>query len=244
MTRRWWGPAFYDWVLAATEARGLAARRRRLVGSALGRVLEIGAGTGLNLRWYRPEQVTSILALEPDSATAQRLAWRAQTLTVPFEILGVAVEAAVLPDAAFETIVATLTLCTVADPKVTAAAIARWLVPGGRLLFIEHVAGLRGRGRWQRAVTPLWSKVAGGCHLDRDTVATLRQAGLSVSDCDRFALPAAGPLFASCVAGVAWRPPIGEPDPAMSVLAGTAAAAAGTTGGDAPHRSLTAEGDS
>ncbi|MDQ1391632.1 MAG: hypothetical protein QOF30_609 [Acidimicrobiaceae bacterium] len=212
MTRHWWGPAFYDWVLAATEARGLADRRRRLLAAARGRVLEIGAGTGLNLRHYRPERVTSLTALEPDAALGGRLAWRAQTLSVPWEILGVAVEEADLPEGGFDTVVATLMLCSVGDPAAVAASIVRWLAPGGRLLFIEHVAARGLRGRLQRAVSPLWSRIAAGCHLDRDTLTTLRQAGLSVSDCDRFALPAAGPLFASCVQGVAWRPPIGEPD--------------------------------
>jgi len=220
MTRHWWGPAFYDWTLAATESRGLAARRRRLVGSARGRVLEVGAGTGLNLRHYRPDRVTSIVALEPDAAMAGRLAWRAETLDVPFELLPLSVEDAELADAGFDTVVVTLALCSVADPGAAAASIARWLTPGGRLLFIEHVAARGVRGRFQHAVTPLWTRVAGGCHLDRDTLQTLRAAGLSVSDCERFALPAAGPLFAACVQGVAWRPPIGEPDPDLSVLAG------------------------
>jgi len=219
MARRWWVPACYDWSLAATEARGLAARRRRLVGSARGRVLEIGAGTGLNLRYYRPDRVTSVLALEPDRAMGQRLSKRATALTVPFEWRPVGVVDADLAEGEFDTVVVTLALCCVADPGAAAAAIAGWLVPGGRLLFLEHVAG-RGLRRWaQRAATPLWSQVAGGCHLDRDTLTALRQAGLSVSDCTRFALPAAGPLFGSCVEGVAWRAPIGEPDPDMSVLA-------------------------
>jgi len=219
MMRDWWGPACYDWALAASEARGLAARRRWLVGSASGRVVEIGAGTGLNLRHYRPERVTSLVALEPDAAMGQRLLGRAATLRVPFEWQPVAVEEADLPDGGFDTAVVTLTLCTVADPVAAVAAIWRWLVPGGRLLFIEHVAARGARGLLQRAANPLWSPVAGGCDLHRDTLATLREAGMSVSDCDRFALPAAGPLLAACVAGVAWRPPIGEPDPAMSVLA-------------------------
>jgi len=211
MSRDWWGPACYDWVLAASEARGLAARRRRLVGSARGRVLEIGAGTGLNLRHYRPEQVSTILALEPDRAMGRRLALRASGLATPFEWRRLAVDDADLPERGFDTVVATLTLCTVPDPAGAAAAIARWLVPGGRLLFLEHVAARGMRGRAQRAVTPLWSQVAGGCHLDRDTLATVRGAGLSVSDCDRFAMPAGGPLLSTCVAGVAWRPPIGDP---------------------------------
>jgi SAM-dependent methyltransferase len=219
MTRRWWGPACYDWALAATEARGLAARRRRLVGTARGRVLEIGARSGLNLRYYRPDAVTSVLALEPDGAMRDRLALRAQALTVPLEVRAVAVEDADVAEDGFDTVVVTLTMCRVRDPGAVASAIAAWLTPGGRLLFIEHVAGKGLRRSAQRAATPLWATVAGGCHLDRDTLTTLRQAGLSVSDCDRFALPAAGPLYGSCVQGVAWRPPVGEPDPALSVLA-------------------------
>ncbi len=221
MRHRWWGPACYDWALAATEARGLALRRRRLVGSATGRVLEIGAGTGLNLRHYRSDRVESVVALEPDAAMRTRLLWRAEMLTVPFDARGETIDDVELPEGGFDTVVATLVLCSVADPRRAAAAIARWLVPGGRLLFIEHVVALGMRARVQHAATPLWSRLAGGCHLDRDTLSTLRAAGLSVSDCDRFALPAAGPLFATCVQGVAWRPPIGEPDSNLSVLRGS-----------------------
>ena len=217
MSNGWWGPAFYDWVLAASEARGLAARRRGLIQSASGRVLEIGAGTGLNLRYYRPHKIKSVLALEPLAAMRQRLARRAVTVTVPVEIGGVPVAQADLPAAGFDTVVATLVLCCVDDLPATVAAVARCLVPGGRLLFLEPAAA--GRRRRARSAPGLWSPLAGGCHLDRDILGVIRRAGLSVSDCDRFPLPAGGPRPASCVAGVAWRPPIGEPDPAMSVLA-------------------------
>jgi SAM-dependent methyltransferase len=229
------GPSLYDWALAAVEARGLAARRARLLATARGRVLEIGAGTGLNLRHYRPDQVDSLLALEPDDAMRGRLAQRAAALTVPLEIRGETVEAADLADGSFDTIVVTLTLCRVPDPAAAAAAIFRWLAPGGRLLCIEHVAALGLRGRVQRTVTPLWAQVAGGCQLDRDTLTTLRQAGLSVSDCERFSMPAAGPLFKTCVQAVAWRPPIGEPDPTLSVLQADPpnGSASGSTSGSA-----------
>jgi SAM-dependent methyltransferase len=149
---------------------------------------------------------------------AARLAERADGSTVPYEIRGVGIDDAALPDGFFDTIVATLVLCTVPDPAAAARSIARWLVPGGRLLVIEHVAALGLRGRLQRAADPLWSLLAGGCRLDRPTLSTLRQAGLSVSDCERFAMPAAGALFSTCIQAVAWRPPIGEPDPDMSLL--------------------------
>lgn len=221
MTRRYWGPGCSEWFQAATEARGLAARRRRLVGSATGRVLEIGAGTGRNLRWYRPDRVSSVVALEVDKARGRWLARRAETLAMPFGWQEVAVEEAVFSPESFDTVVATLALCRVAQPAIVATAIGSWLVPGGRLLFLEHVASLGVRGRLQRLVAPAWARVSGGCHLDRDTLATLRASGLSVSDCTRFVMPAAGPLrplLGSCVEAVAWRPPIGEPNAAMSVL--------------------------
>lgn len=206
-------PAIYDWVIAATEARGLAARRRRLLASARGRVLEIGAGTGLNLRHYRPDQVTSLVALEPDAAMGERLTARSRSLTVPLTVVAAGIDDAGLGEGAFDTVVSTLVLCTVPDADRAAAAVHRWLAPGGRLLFVEHVRAVGLLGHAQRAATPLWSMVAGGCHLDRDTLGSLRSAGLVVSDCERFRLPAAGPLFRSCVQGVAWRPPVGEPEP-------------------------------
>jgi len=218
--------------LAATEARGLATRRRRLLATATGRVLEIGGGTGLNLRHYRPDRVSSLVVLEPDAAMRARLVRRATSVALPLEVRGEAVDDADLPETGFDTVVATLTLCCLPDPARAAASIARWLAPGGRLLFIEHVRAIGVRGWLQGAATPLWSKVAGGCHLDRDTLQTLRDAGLAVSDCERFALPAGGPLFATCVAGVAWRPPIGEPDPAHSVLARAGPAGMMPRGGD------------
>jgi SAM-dependent methyltransferase len=217
MSDGWWAPAFYDWMLAASEAKGLAARRRWLVRSAAGRVLEIGAGTGLNLRWYRPDNVDSVLALEPHAAMRARLAQRAATVAVPLEISGATVGAADLPAASFDTVVATLVLCCVDDLPATVASVARWLVPGGRLLFLEAVAAAH--RRLPRPSAAVWSRLAGGCRFDRDILGAVRGGGLSVSDCDRFSLPTGGWLSASCVAGVAWRPPIGEPDPAMSVPA-------------------------
>src|SRR5579862_1468254 len=95
------GAMMYDWMMAATEARGLAARRRHLLATARGRVLEIGAGTGLNLRHYRPEQVDSLVALEPDAAMRARLAARARTLAVPFEARAETIDEARLPEGGF-----------------------------------------------------------------------------------------------------------------------------------------------
>ncbi len=212
--------AAYDRVLAESETRGLADRRHRLLATAQGRVLEIGAGTGLNLPHYRPERVSSLVALEPDGAMRRRLTARTSEATVPFEVVTAGIDEADLPEAGFDTVVSTLVFCSVADPGAAAAAVHRWLKPGGRLLFIEHVRAIGFRGAVQHAVTPLWSLAVGGCHLDRPTLDTLRGAGLVVSDCERFALPAGGPLLRACVQGVAWRRPVGDADDVAPPLEG------------------------
>ena len=147
----------------------------------------------------------------------------AQTSTVPFDAREEAIGDADLPEGGFDTIVATFVLCSVEDPGRAVTAIAGWLAH--RAAGCCSSSTLPPSGCADGCNTPLCCcgrGLVGGCHLlDRDTLSTLRAAGLSVSDCDRFALPAAGPLFASCVQGVAWRPPIGEPDSNLSVLRGS-----------------------
>jgi SAM-dependent methyltransferase len=200
--------AAYDAVMARSEAKGLAARRDLLLAPARGRVLEIGAGTGLNLSHYRSDRIGSIVALEPDGAMRSRLLVRTPPESVPFEVHEAAIDDAVFGDGQFDTIVSTLVLCSVPDLDRAARAISRWLAPSGRLLFLDHVRAVGLRGTLQRAAAPLWVKLAAGCHLDRDPIGALRRAGLAVTDCERFPMPAAGVLFSSCVQGVARRHPV------------------------------------
>jgi SAM-dependent methyltransferase len=195
--------AMYDRLLAPSEAGGLADRRRQLLARAHGRVLEVGAGTGLNLAYYLAGSVTSVVALEPDGAMRRRLEDRRTDASVTVQVEADGVETADLPRGGFDTIVTTLVLCTVPDVQVAAERIRAWLAPGGCLLFLEHVRAPGWRALTQRAVTPLWSLVAGGCHLDRDTLGALRGAGLLIADCDRFPMPAGGPLLHTCVQGMA-----------------------------------------
>jgi SAM-dependent methyltransferase len=210
--------AVYDRMTAVSEARGFADRRRTLLSAARGRVLEIGAGTGLNLVHYPPESVDSVVALEPDSAMRRRLLRRvgAGEVHVPYEVHEAGIDEAAFPDGSFDTIVATLVLCTVPDQERAVAAIRRWLAPNGRLLFIEHVRGTGMTGRLQSAVGPLWRHAAAGCHLDRDTIAVLRRSDLAVTDCERFAMPAACVLLSTCVQGVARPRPLIDDDPVVN----------------------------
>jgi SAM-dependent methyltransferase len=221
--------AAYDHAMAFSEARGLAERRHRLLSQAEGRVLEIGAGTGLNLAHYPPGAVTSVVALEPDGAMRRRLQARidAGGSPVPCRVEGAEVGRAGYPAGSFDTVVCTFVLCTVPDPQATVAAIGRWLAPEGRLLFLEHVHGTGLTARLQWAAGPLWRRVAAGCHLDRDTLSVLRGADLIIGECERFAWPAGGPLLTSCVQGVA------RPRSVVAALAGGRTESAGRgTGGE------------
>lgn len=191
----------YDLVRAPLEAAGLATRRRRLLAEATGRVLEIGGGTGANLAHYR--SVTSVTVVEPDGAMRRRLQARLADAAVPVEVHGCAIEDADLPASSFDTVVCTLVLCTVADLPSALTSAHRLLVPGGRLLYLEHVASPGVRGAAQRLVTPVWKRVVRGCHLDRDPLPAMRAAGFAVTDCERFALPLGAGLIASAVQGQA-----------------------------------------
>ncbi|HVM07791.1 MAG TPA: class I SAM-dependent methyltransferase [Acidimicrobiales bacterium] len=183
--------ALYDPFMGLADRAGLAERRRRLIAEATGRVLEVGGGTGLNLRHYR--DVESVCVTEPDAAMRKRLLGRVGSAAVPVEVHELPIEATGLPDQAFDTVVCTLVLCTVADPEVALREIRRLLAPGGRLLFLEHVRSPGWRGRVQAVTTPVWSATAGaGCHLDRRTLDSIRSAGFVIDRCERSGMLAAG----------------------------------------------------
>lgn len=179
----------------------MADRRRRLLAEASGRVLEVGGGTGANLSHYRA--VDSVTVLEPSAAMRRRLLNRLGEAPVAVEVHEAGIESAPFPDASFDTVVSTLTLCSVPDLDAGLAQIKRVLAPGGHLLFLEHVTSPGWRNRVQRACDPLWGKFAGGCHLDRDIPALLRAAGFAVTDCERFVMPFSNPLIHAGVQGQA-----------------------------------------
>lgn len=164
----------YDPVLALGERRGMAARRRALLRPLRGRVLEIGAGTGLNLPHY-PSDLELVLT-EPDRAMAARLRRRFGVDVVPAPA-----EALPFEDASFDAVVSTLVLCTVDDPGAALAELRRVLRPGGRLVFIEHVRASGRLACWQDRLVRPWRRVAAGCRCNRPTLDTLRDAGLVVT---------------------------------------------------------------
>ena len=159
--------ALYDPFLWLGERLGMRAHRRDLLAGAHGRVLEIGAGTGLNLRYY-PAAVEELVLAEPDPGMAARI----DTSSVPGASVVVApAEELPFEDASFDAVVSTMVLCTVEDPERAIAEIRRVLRPGGRLLFVEHVLADSTRlARWQARLAGPWAAWASGCRCDRPTM--------------------------------------------------------------------------
>ena len=158
----------YDAAMWPFERAAVGAWRRRLAGAAVGRVLEIGAGTGSQLRWYAPG--VEVTALEPDAAMFARARRRAAQSVANVTLVEGQAEELPFAGASFDTAVSAFALCTVADPAAALSELRRVLVPGGTLLLLEHVhfAWEPGRSLQTRAA-PAWAAVAGGCRLDRDT---------------------------------------------------------------------------
>lgn len=170
----------YDPFLWLGEAAGMRHRRRALLADAHGRVVEIGAGTGLNIAHY-PDDVTELILAEPEPAMRRRLARRVKRHGRAATIVDAPAQRLPLADASVDTVVSTLVLCTVDDPHSALGEIGRVLRPGGQLLFIEHVrAGSRFLARCQDALREPWRHFAGGCLCNRPTVETMRACGFTV----------------------------------------------------------------
>ena len=140
--------------------------RKRVVGSAKGRVLEIGAGSGLNLPFYGA-LVREILALEP-APRLIAMARRSARAPAPVTFIEGSAEAIPIDDESIDTVVTTWTLCTIPNASHALAEMRRVLRPGGALLFVEHGRAPEAAvARWQDRLDPVWSYLAGGCHLNR-----------------------------------------------------------------------------
>jgi ubiquinone/menaquinone biosynthesis C-methylase UbiE len=171
----------YDPFVWLGEMAGMRSRRSVLVGNARGRVVEIGAGTGLNVAHY-PDEITELVLTEPDAAMRRRLARRLQREGRVARIVDAPAERLPLADASVDTVVSTLVLCTVNDPERTLGEIARVLRPDGQLLFVEHVrASSRFLAACQDYLLQPWRRFAGGCHCNRATAELMRACGFAVA---------------------------------------------------------------
>jgi ubiquinone/menaquinone biosynthesis C-methylase UbiE len=152
-----------------------------VVPQAQGRVLEVGIGTGLNMRHYDKCRVTHVTGLDPALQLHPLAQERIAYVGLSVDLIGLSAERIPLPDASFDTVLITYTLCTIPDAVAALIEMRRVLAPTGKLLFCEH-----GRApeasvqRWQDRLQPVWGALAGGCHLGRDIPALLTAAGFTL----------------------------------------------------------------
>jgi ubiquinone/menaquinone biosynthesis C-methylase UbiE len=195
----------YDIVTGRLDRAGFAARRERLVGELDGEVLEVGAGTGLNLAHYR--RADRVTAMEPDARYARRLRARAGDARVPVEVVEASAEAIPLPDNSVDHVVTSIALFSVTDLDASLAEIWRVLRLSGTFEFLEHV---RGQGRiatWQDRLTPLHRRMVDGCHLNRDPASAIRRTGFRIERLEHFSIPAGHPLISTAIQGSAVKDP-------------------------------------
>lgn len=176
------GSLLYDIFMFPLEGFALKHLRRRLIPRASGRVLELGGGTGVNLRYYDRTRVDKIVM--SDLEIGPRIRKRAAEAGA--EVVEADVEALPFPDASFDTVVFTLLFCSVADPRQGIREVRRVLKPGGRLIFMEHVLGCSPSTKGlQRRLTPYWRRISGNCHLDRETLTLIEEAGFTIEGVER-----------------------------------------------------------
>jgi ubiquinone/menaquinone biosynthesis C-methylase UbiE len=176
-------------VHLAMRQNQLEPFRRRVIGAAEGQVLEIGIGSGLNLPLYGPG-VRSVIGLEPSPELLRMARERGRAASISIDFLEASAEAIPLDDGCVDTIITTWTLCTIPDVARALAEMRRVLRPGGVLLFVEHGrAPEPGVARWQNRLDPLWSRIAGGCHLNRKIDDLISASGFRIDALTNARLP-------------------------------------------------------
>jgi ubiquinone/menaquinone biosynthesis C-methylase UbiE len=178
----------YPRIGHAAEQRGAAEQRKKLLAGLQGSVIEVGSGHGLNFPYY-PEDVTQVLAVEPEPYLRGLAQRAAQSARVPIEVKDGVAEALPAADGEFDAAVASLVLCSVDDPRAALAEMVRVVRPGGELRSYEHVISNRPQmARVQRfADATIYPHLAGGCHAARDTGAAIREAGFQIEREERIA---------------------------------------------------------
>lgn len=176
----------YARIAPAMDARGAAAHRAELVVGRSGAVIEIGCGPGGMFAHY-PEAVTSVLAVEPDPYLRGMAKRAAASAPVPVRVVAGSADALPAADSSLDAAVFSLVLCSVPEVAAALSEVRRVLKPGGQLRFYEHVrSASRLLGLLESAVTPFWKRLAGGCHLNRDTPELIEQAGFTITSLRRF----------------------------------------------------------
>lgn len=176
----------YQRISAASEQRGTAEYRRWTLAGLTGRVIEVGAGNGLNFEYY-PDTVTDVLAVEPEDRLRALAAQAKVHAAAPVRLVSGHAGALPAEDGSMDAAIVSLVLCSVADVDGALAEIRRVLRPGGELRFFEHVRSSKPLASLaQDLLAPLWSRAGGGCRPNQDTAAAIGSAGFAIEHMERF----------------------------------------------------------
>jgi len=165
-------------------------QREKVVPHARGRVLEVGIGSGLNLRFYDSTKVSKVWGLDPAPEMTRMAERAARSLPFEVEFIGLPGDEIPLEDDSIDTVLVTYTLCTIPDPIPALRQMSRVLRPGGELIFCEHGAAPDASvRRWQDRLNPLWQRLGGGCNLNRPIPALIEAGGFRIESLDAMYIP-------------------------------------------------------
>ena len=194
--------SFYDkYILpkllnCACGSKPINYQRDKIVPLAKGIVLDIGIGSGLNIPFYNKSNIDHLYGLDPSEELLKIAKPLAKKNELEIEFLQCGAEAIPLSDQSIDTVLITYTMCTIPDIKLSNSEIMRVLKPEGQLLFCEHgLAPDKNIAKWQRRINPIWSKIAGGCNLNRDIPKLITSSGFKISNMEEMYLPST-PKFA------------------------------------------------
>jgi ubiquinone/menaquinone biosynthesis C-methylase UbiE len=201
----WLMAAVYDRFMRGSEEACLAQWRAELLRDLSGAVLEVGAGTGVTLPHY-PKSIARLVLCEPDAHMRRKLQKKVDTSALRnIELCDASLDSLSFKAGEFDAVVCSLVLCSVPDQPAALAAIAHVLKPGGRLVFLEHIAadGRPERLKWQRRIEPVWKHLMGNCHLTRRTEAAIAAAGFKFDRIQRESIRKALPIVRPSIRGIA-----------------------------------------
>lgn len=177
-------------VTCACGTRPVIKQRQKVVPKAMGTVLEFGIGAGHNLPHYDSSRIDRVIGVDPCATSWELASERAANLDFDVEFIQGSALDVPIEDASVDSVLITFTLCTVPDPMAALREAKRTLKPGGKVYFCEHGLAPDERvAKWQNRVNPIWKKVFGGCHINRDTAGLLTEAGFKLDELEQMYLP-------------------------------------------------------
>ena len=177
-------------VTCACGTKPVIKQRQKVVPKAMGTVLEFGIGAGHNLPHYDSSRIDRVIGVDPCATSWELASERAANLDFDVEFIQGSALDVPIEDASVDSVLITFTLCTVPDPMAALREAKRTLKPGGKVYFCEHGLAPNERvAKWQNRVNPIWKKVFGGCHINRDTAGLLTEAGFKLDELEQMYLP-------------------------------------------------------